>query len=388
MSAVESLMAGHGAHWEALATQNAERLRKSAELRREPWQLSGRPTPDAPVQTVPIALQPFTVGRQPENDLCVANPTVSKRHAELVLADGRLLVRDLGSRNGTFLNGQRVGDRAEVRDGDRLQFGKALFTVSRSGPAQTMATVSEDVAGMALACVQFDKLLNEPAVVPHFQPIVRFSDFGRVGYEVLARSHVAGLETPAQMFRVAAELDAEAELSCVLRREGLRIGRTLGSGARFYLNTHPVELGSPGLLDSLVALRGEFPDLPIVLEVHEAAATSLSRLADLRASCHELKMGLAYDDFGAGQSRLLELADAPPDVIKFDMHMIRGIGNFSRERRQMVQSLVQMVRNFGAAPLAEGVETAEEAAACRDVGFELAQGYFFGRPSPAKAWVE
>lgn len=387
MSAIEGLIAGRGARWEALSVQDIERRTKSAESRHEPWRLSGRPTPDAPMQIVSIALQPFTVGRQPENDLCVANPTVSKRHAELVLANDRLLVYDLGSRNGTFLNGQRVGKRAEVRDGDRLQFGTALFTVGRSGQAQAMATVSEDVAGMALACMQFDRLLSEPAVVPHFQPIVRFGDLQQVGYEVLARSHVAELETPAQMFRVAAELNAEAELSCVLRREGLRIGRILGSGARFYLNTHPIELGSPGLLDSLVALRGEFPDLPIVLEVHEAAATSLTLLADLRTCCDELKMELAYDDFGAGQSRLLELAEVPPDVIKFDMHMIRGIDSFSRERRQMVQSLVQMVRSLGAAPLAEGVETADEAAACRDVGFELAQGYFFGRPSPAKAWV-
>jgi EAL domain-containing protein (putative c-di-GMP-specific phosphodiesterase class I) len=339
------------------------------------------------VQTTSIALQPFSVGRQPENELCVANPTVSKRHAELVLAEGRLLVRDLGSRNGTFLNGQRVGELEEVRDGDRLQFGTALFTVRRCGPAQTMATVSEDVAGMAFACMQFDRLVSEPAVTPHFQPIIRFGDSRRVGYEVLARSRLIGLESPAQMFRVAAELDMEQELSCLMRREGLRTGYTLGPEAKFYLNTHPSELGSPRLLDSLAALRGEFPDLAIVLEVHEAAATSLSLLARLGACCHELKMELAYDDFGAGQSRLLELADVPPHVIKFDMHMIRGIGSFSRERRQMVQSLVQIVRSLGAAPLAEGVETAEEAAACQGIGFEFAQGYFFGRPAPAKAWV-
>ncbi len=386
MGAIEGLGAGHGARFEFLAAE-AKRPMKSAEPRYEPWQLSGRPMPDAPVQTVSVALQPFTVGRSPENELCVANPTVSKRHAELVLAEGGLLVRDLGSTNGTFLNGQRVRDVEPVRDGDRLQFGTALFTASRRGPAQTMATVSEDVAGMALACMQFDRLLSEPAVVPYFQPIVRFADCQRVAFEVLARSRLAGLETPAQMFHVAAELDMEEELSCLMRREGLRIGRTLGTGEEFYVNTHPAELRSPKLLDSLAELRNEFPELAIVLEVHEAAATSLSLLASLRQRCDELGIHLAYDDFGAGQSRLLELAEVPPHVIKFDMHMIRGITNFSRERRQMVQSLVQIVRSLDAAPLAEGVETAEEAAACQDVGFELGQGYFFGRPSPAKAWV-
>jgi EAL domain-containing protein (putative c-di-GMP-specific phosphodiesterase class I) len=39
-------------------------------------------------------------------------------------------------------------------------------------------------------------------------------------------------------------------------------------------------------------------------------------------------------------------------------------------------------------PLAEGVETAEEAEACRDLGFELAQGYLFGRPADARHWIQ
>jgi EAL domain-containing protein (putative c-di-GMP-specific phosphodiesterase class I) len=45
-----------------------------------------------------------------------------------------------------------------------------------------------------------------------------------------------------------------------------------------------------------------------------------------------------------------------------------------------------MARNLGVAPLAVGVEIAEEAAACREIGFELAQGFFFGRPSSAETW--
>jgi EAL domain-containing protein (putative c-di-GMP-specific phosphodiesterase class I) len=160
----------------------------------------------------------------------------------------------------------------------------------------------------------------------------------------------------------------------------------LGSGAEFYLNTHPAELQSPKLLDGLSELRGEFPDASIMLEVHEAAVTSSRLLATLRQRCDELGIRFAYDDFGAGQSRLLELVEVPPHIIKFDMNLIRGIHNFSAHRRQMMTSLVQMARNLGVAPLAEGVEIAEEAAACREIGFELAQGFFFGRPSSAETW--
>jgi EAL domain-containing protein (putative c-di-GMP-specific phosphodiesterase class I) len=100
-----------------------------------------------------------------------------------------------------------------------------------------------------------------------------------------------------------------------------------------------------------------------------------------------LKIRLAYDDFGAGQARLLELADVPPDVIKFDLQMIHGLPDATAEKRQMVASLVQMVRSLGVVPLAEGVETLEEATVCQELGFELAQGYFFGYPAPVATWL-
>jgi EAL domain-containing protein (putative c-di-GMP-specific phosphodiesterase class I) len=99
----------------------------------------------------------------------------------------------------------------------------------------------------------------------------------------------------------------------------------------------------------------------------------------------DLGMRLAYDDFGAGQSRLMELADVPPDVLKFDMRMIHGLSHASDERQNMVRSLVKIVRSLAVVPLAEGIETGDEAAICRDLGFELAQGYFFGRPTAAPA---
>ena len=48
----------------------------------------------------------------------------------------------------------------------------------------------------------------------------------------------------------------------------------------------------------------------------------------------------------------------------------------------MVGALVKMVRELGIIPLAEGIESEGEGVACRNLGFELAQGYFFGRPKP------
>jgi EAL domain-containing protein (putative c-di-GMP-specific phosphodiesterase class I) len=228
-------------------------------------------------------------------------------------------------------------------------------------------------------------LLDEPALIPFFQPIVGLGDSQTTGYEVLARSRLVGLETPQAMFRVAAERGLESELSELSRREGLRVASQIGLDGEMYLNTHPSELQGPRLIESLRELRSEFPYVPIVLEIHESAVTSLDALAKLRAQTRSLGMRLAYDDFGVGQSRLTELADVPPDVIKFDMCLIRGLSQASEERQNMVRSLVKIVCELNVVPLAEGVETRDEAQACSNFGFDLAQGFFFGRPTQSPA---
>jgi EAL domain-containing protein (putative c-di-GMP-specific phosphodiesterase class I) len=127
-------------------------------------------------------------------------------------------------------------------------------------------------------------------------------------------------------------------------------------------------------------MRQDNPDQPIALEVHEACAVDAPTIKMLRLVLDDLGMQLAYDDFGAGQARLHELVEARPDFLKFDRKLIAGLDSATPERLQMLQSLVEMCRQLEIMTLAEGIETAGEARACRLMGFQLMQGYFFGRP--------
>jgi len=356
------------------------------------WELSGSVAPDSPMQRVCVMAQPFTVGRDPENSLPLADPTISRRHAELLRAGGNLLIRDLASRNGTYLNGRRVQNFERLQGGDILQFGGAIFTVHPCDAGQVPAsdhgqclTADADVCDTGPGTLEFGRLLTEPAVIPHFQPIVRLATNHRVGYEVLARSRLIGLETPSAMFRAAAERNLEVELSHLIRRESLRIARQVGLTADLYLNTHPAELLRPDFVESLRRLRREFSESGIVVEIHESTITSTKAISDLRAALRDLNMRLAYDDFGAGQSRLMELADVPPDVLKFDLRQIHGLSCASDERQKLVRSMVRIARSLNVIPLAEGIETGDEAVVSRELGFELAQGYYYGRPSAAPA---
>ena len=350
------------------------------------WVLSRSAGENGTDQRVNVAGPCFTIGRHPSSNLCLSEATVSGRHAEVLTINQDLFVRDLNSTNGTLLNGRRLQNLTGLRSGDVLHFGSVMYTLLSSTDECMGSTVAADVSAEALAHVQFEKLLRRPALRPYFQPIIRLSDTTRVGFEVPTRSYLLGLETPDKMFRVAATRNVEAQLSQICRTEGLRIGEILGH-TNFYLNTHPVELNGAELFKSLELLRDDFPEAQVVLEVHEGAVASSAVLQTVREVRHDLKMGLAYDDFGAGHSRLKELFEVPPDVLKFDVKFIHGLPFSSQQHRATIQSLIRIVRDLNVVPLAEGVETPEEAVVCQELGFELAQGYLFGRAETASHWT-
>jgi pSer/pThr/pTyr-binding forkhead associated (FHA) protein len=75
------------------------------------------------MKEVPIGTRPVTIGRSPDNDLSVDNPAVSNHHAKVYYEGTSLVVEDLDSLNGTFVNDLRV-ERAMLHDGDSIWIGK------------------------------------------------------------------------------------------------------------------------------------------------------------------------------------------------------------------------------------------------------------------------
>lgn len=174
-----------------------------------------------------------------------------------------------------------------------------------------------------------------------------------------------------------------------MRVEGVACAGGLPGRPLLFANTHPAELHEPGVLEfSLRELRQRAPNARIVLEIHEAAVTCVKQMRELRAVLRDLDMGLAYDDFGAGQARLVELGDVPPDFLKFDIELVGGIDQAPVERQRVVASLVGIVNGLGIKSLAEGVENEREHDVCRQMGFHFAQGYFYGKAALARAFVE
>lgn len=354
------------------------------------WTLIGAGTDGSnDAQKIPISAPfPFSVGRQPGCSGQINNRTVSSLHAELSVRDGELWLVDRQSTNGTYVNGKRVEAPIRIQSQDIVQFAEVAYRVSCDAAMSTCRTINEDVCDQALALAQFDRMMGERLVQPAFQPIVEIASGKLRGFEVLARSQLYGLETAQLMFDAAARMNMEVELSRLMRNEGLQQAALFEAGTTFFVNTHPLELEREGLIHSLAELRASMPNVPIVLEVHEAAISDPSQMKGLREKLREISIGLAYDDFGAGQARLSELAEAPPDYLKFDISLVRGLHGAASGRRNMLASLVKMVHDLGVVSLAEGIETAEDAAACHEIGFTTAQGYYYGRPKALSDYIQ
>ena len=155
---------------------------------------------------------------------------------------------------------------------------------------------------------------------------------------------------------------------------------TMGSdpGLATFVNLHPHDLEDELLYDpaSALSLRAG----SVVLEITERA--SLDGLHDVRGRVQrlrELGFRIAIDDLGAGYAGLSSFSALAPDVVKLDMALVRGV-HADPVKRKLVGSMAGVCKDLGIVVVAEGVEVAEERDVLTELGCDLLQGYFIGRP--------
>jgi ABC transport system ATP-binding/permease protein len=106
--------------------------------------------PELKVETVDLNKDRITIGRDPSCDVSIHHPTVSKKHAEIVKQDGKVFIADLGSTNGTFVNGIKI-KRHQLQELDRIVVGPSELhftgaSLSRSPGAVVVRLDVRDVA--------------------------------------------------------------------------------------------------------------------------------------------------------------------------------------------------------------------------------------------------
>ncbi|HKJ72413.1 MAG TPA: EAL domain-containing protein [Gammaproteobacteria bacterium] len=226
-----------------------------------------------------------------------------------------------------------------------------------------------------------------------YQPLYRLSDHRLKGAEALLRwrDPEVGLRSPAEFVPLAEETGLIVELGGWALREGCRqLRQWQGEDAAplgLSVNVSPRQFYSPELAASVRQVLAEAGLEPhrLTLEITESLAMSEEHggLATLHA-LKDLGVRIAIDDFGTGYSSLSYLEQLPVDVLKIDRSFVARIAH--AETRSVVTAIIQLADTLGLTCLAEGIETAEQETALRELGCELGQGFHFGRPATAEGF--
>lgn len=349
-------------------------------------------------RVVVIDRSPFGVGRRPESDLELGEADVSGYHAEFRHANGTWVLIDHQSRNGTFLNGQRIERPEPTTVGDVIHFATRGFQVvpgSSQADDDVDPTVHAESISDVQALVDLVHIIQDRRSYPHFQPIVELTSGAIKGFEALGRAATPhGTVELNKLFKLAEQTHDDLALSASFRESAqacveCRHCWTCDDGLLLFLNVHPAEIRDPAFMTTIEGLgRSDLTKwFRLAIELPETWVGQSEQVRELSSRLRSAGLAVAYDDFGVGQSRLPQLMAAPPDFLKLDRQLIAGLPR-NRVAQDLVRALVNACTDFGTTALAEGIETEAEREACLDMGIPLGQGFLLGKPQPAYSLFE
>jgi EAL domain-containing protein (putative c-di-GMP-specific phosphodiesterase class I) len=217
-----------------------------------------------------------------------------------------------------------------------------------------------------------------------FQPLVDLADTRPVGAEALVRWHHPrlGVVSPAQFIPIAERSGTISAIGLYVLETACR--QVVEWGDLYVsVNLSPRQLQEQTLVADVLdvlARTGLAPER-LVLEITESALVDESAgIAKLRA-LRDHGIHVAIDDFGTGYSSLHYLTRLPVDILKIDRSFVAEL-NGTPEGSGITEAILRLSQVLHLTTVAEGIETAEQAAELQLLGCSVGQGYLFARPLP------
>lgn len=234
---------------------------------------------------------------------------------------------------------------------------------------------------------ELDEALANEEFHPHFQPIVSLNSHKIVGFEMLARwTKPNGEKLSAGYFIPLAENlgKIDAILFSLLRSAGKEVGAELRKNPNLKLtfNVTPRQFLDAIFLKRLISVvtKADLPLGSLVVEITERQQLAdLDQAVEIVACYRQNGIRIAIDDAGTGHNGLSSIQKLDADTMKLDKMFIDGIVDDERSR-QMVTMLAKLARQYQMTMIAEGIETAEQAALAQALGIQEGQGFYFFHP--------
>ncbi len=363
----------------------------------------------------PIHRLASTVGRRnlafgavPELDLTLLDRdrVVSRRHAEIEYRDDSLYLIDVAARNGVFVNGERMapGSARLLNERDSISFGGVALTFvggaawpgglvaewSEPGPFEASHDVT--VAAGGTMSGQLREAVAHGELVLHYQPKIHLATERLEAVECLVRwNHPQrGLLYPDAFLALAESTGYVKAITAWVLETALRqcaAWQAIGLDVATAVNISTRDLEDDRLLARVTSLLAETGLEPsrLIIEITETGVMAdPGRAIEHLVALKSTQVRLSIDDFGIGQSSLAYLRQLPADELKIDRSFSMSLDAHSRA---ILRSAVDVGHALGMRVTAEGVETAAAVAVLRELGCDVGQGYFFGRPVPADGFM-
>lgn len=346
------------------------------------------------VRRVVIESFPYRIGRADSANLKIESAQVSREHVEIFERSGVWLARDLGSTNGTLINGKTITETL-LSDGDILQIADTELTFVASPASQFQRMVTQPIqaakrshaphalsAEIAAARILTEATLWQAIAVPMFTVS---SLRGGISEAMLTR--VASDSESRQLFGMA---DSVGERYRELHRmRGVELAVDYDRAKRLFVAVDKVELAvGHRLFASLDQIRERLPsDWDFGITISVPSDIDVLTIGEVYREARDLGLLIAFDEFQGNGGQVMHLESCLPDYLILSAAMTKDLTS-TRQPLRRLESLYTACEELAVRPVLARTDCAHTLAICQEIGYDLVlRSAAANRPAkkPAKA---
>lgn len=326
---------------------------------------------------VTIENSPFRIGRAETADLRIESAEVSREHVEIIERNGNWLLHDLGSTNGTHVNGKSTKE-ALLADGDILKVAttELTFIASPASQFQRMVTQPIHVKKTPLGTSAL------PPEIAMTRMMTEATLWQAIGTQLFAATSQRDGGVEALFAPIAAGnlQQAQSELPHVIgeryreleRKRAVELASERSDTNRLFFAVGGTELESPRrLFSSLRQLQGLLPTgWEIGITISLPTDVNILRITEVYREARESQLLVAFDEFQGNGGQVMHLESLMPDYLLLAANMTKDLLS-TRQPLRRLESLREACEELVITPVLTQVEGSQAIALCQEIGFDL-----------------
>ena len=326
---------------------------------------------------VPIEQFPFRIGRAETADLRIESAEVSREHVEIVERNGLWLVRDLGSTNGTHVNGKQIEETLLV-DGDILKVAETELTFIASAASQFQRMVTQPISSKRKPSAP-SALPPEVAAARMMTEATLWQAIPSQLYAAVSLRHgvtealFAPAASGAKQLPLLDQMYAVGERYRELERmRAIELASERADAGRLFLAVGAAEIESPHrLFSSLKQLHGLLPtgwELGIMISL--PTDVDILRITEIYSEARDQGLLVAFDEFQGNGGQVMHLESLLPDYLVLAASMTKDLVS-NRQPLRRLESLFAACEELVIKPVLPPNNTGHALALCQEIGFDL-----------------